>query len=87
MADLTRKVKFAEGCDCGCNDPISSDPFEMLEFLMHRMNGAGVGEAVAESYAWDIYQILKAHDKLGCFQGIPLRMEGRELPVRDLSGE
>lgn len=60
--DLTREWKFLEGCDC--NEPITCDPFEMLEFLMHRMNGTGISSSVGEQYAWDIYQILKKHEKL-----------------------
>lgn len=63
-ADLSRAVKFREGCDCGCNEPAFTEPFEALRFLMHRMNGAGVSKAVGESYAWDIYQILKRHGEL-----------------------
>jgi hypothetical protein len=61
---LSRPVKFKTGCDCGCNDPSFTEPFEALKFLMYRMRGAGIGEAVAQDYAWDIYQILKAHGQL-----------------------
>lgn len=64
QADLTRKWKFREGCDCGCNTPCFTEPFEALRFLMRRMNGAGVAQAVGESYAHDIYQILKRHHQL-----------------------
>ena len=64
MADLTREVKVRKGCDCGCNTPNFTEPFEALRFLMHRMNSAGIGAAVAEDYAYDIYQILKKHDQL-----------------------
>jgi hypothetical protein len=60
--DLNRAVKFAEGCDCGCNSAAFTRPFDALRFLMHRMNGAGVGDAVGVSYAHDIMQILKEHD-------------------------
>ena len=57
--DIKRKWKFLEGCDCGCNDPAFTEPIEALKFLMGRMQFAGISAAVAESYAWDIYQILK----------------------------
>ena len=60
--DLNRPVSFREGCDCGCNTPSFTEPFEALRFLMHRMNHAGVGEAVGASYAHDIMQILKAYN-------------------------
>lgn len=60
--DLNREVKFREGCDCGCNSPSFIEPFDALRFLMHRMNGAGVGDAVGVSYAHDIMQILKEYD-------------------------
>ena len=29
-------------CDCGCNEPIATTPQEMLEFLAHRFEYAGV---------------------------------------------
>lgn len=64
MADLTRPFKVREGCDCGCNTPSFTEPFEALRFLMHRMNSAGIADAVAEDYAYDIYQILKKYDQL-----------------------
>ena len=51
-------------CDCGCNDPAFTEPIEALTFLMYRMNHAGIGEAVAQGYAHDIYQILKRLGKL-----------------------
>lgn len=57
--DLDRAVKFRVGCDCGCNTPSFTEPFEALRFLMHRMNHAGIGDAVGESYAHDIAAILK----------------------------
>lgn len=62
--DLNRPVSFRTGCDCGCNTPSFDEPFEALRFLMHRMNGAGVGEAVGASYAHDIAQILKAYSAM-----------------------
>ena len=46
-------------CDCGCNCSSFTEPIEALKFLMYRMNDCGVGDAVAESYAHDIYKILK----------------------------
>lgn len=64
VKDLNRPVKFAEGCDCGCNTPSFTEPWDALRFLMHRMDSAGVGHAVGQSYAWDIMQILKAHDQV-----------------------
>lgn len=57
--DLHREWKFSKGCDCGCNTPSFTEPMEALRFLMGRMNDAGVSQAVGESYAWDIMQILK----------------------------
>ena len=57
--DLDRAVKFKAGCDCGCNTPSFTEPFEALRFLMHRMNHAGIGDAVGQSYAHDIATILK----------------------------
>lgn len=62
VKDLNRPIKFKAGCDCGCNAPSFTTPFGALRFLMHRMNSAGVGAAVGVSYAYDIMQILKAHD-------------------------
>jgi len=50
-----------EDCNCGCNDPVATTPQEMLEFLAHRFEFAGVSEAVAEHYARDIRKILKEH--------------------------
>lgn len=60
--NLDRPVKFSKGCDCGCNSPAFTTPFGALRFLMNRMHGNGVGQAVAESYAWDIMQILRGYD-------------------------
>ena len=48
-------------CDCGCNDPIATTPQEMLEFLAHRFEYAGVSETVAKWYARDIRKILEEH--------------------------
>ena len=48
-------------CDCGCNDPIATTPQEMLEFLAHRFEYAGVSETVAKCYALDIRKILEEH--------------------------
>lgn len=62
--DLNREVKFLKDCDCGCNAPTFDEPFEALRFLMNRMNHAGVGEAVAASYAHDIAQILKTYNAM-----------------------
>jgi hypothetical protein len=62
--DLNRPAKFKEGCDCGCNAPSFTTPFGALRFLMHRMNSAGVGDAVGESYAHDIAQILNQYDAM-----------------------
>jgi hypothetical protein len=45
-------------CDCGCNVPTFTEPLEALEFLAGRMEFAGAGEAVAESYARDLRKIL-----------------------------
>ena len=49
------------GCDCGCNDPVAATPQEMLEFLAHRFEYAGVSETVAKWYARDIRKILEEH--------------------------
>ena len=48
-------------CDCGCNEPIATTPQEMLEFLAHRFEYAGVSDAVAKSYARDIRMIIETH--------------------------
>lgn len=48
-------------CDCGCNDPVATNPKDMLEFLAARVEYAGIGEAVAALYARDIRLILKQH--------------------------
>lgn len=48
-------------CDCGCNDPIATTPQEMLDFLAHRFEYAGVSETVAKCYALDIRKILEEH--------------------------
>lgn len=40
------------------HDPIAFEAKEMLEFLAGRMEFAGVGEAVAKSYARDIRRLL-----------------------------
>ena len=50
-----------EDCDCGCNDPVADTPQEMLEFLAHRFEFAGVSESVALYYARDIRKILKEY--------------------------
>jgi len=50
------------GCDdpgCGCGTPAFTEPMEALRFLSGRFKHAGVGEAVARSYAQDIDQILR----------------------------
>jgi hypothetical protein len=52
------KARVREGCDCGCNEPVATEPIEMLKFLARRFESAGVGEAVAEIYAHDIRKIL-----------------------------
>lgn len=54
-----RNCKLKEDCDCGCNDPVATTPQDMLEFLADRFEYAGVGDAVAISYARDIRKILK----------------------------
>jgi hypothetical protein len=48
----------ARACDCGCMTPSATDAIGMLEFLAGRFENAGVGSAVAESYARDIRNIL-----------------------------
>jgi hypothetical protein len=50
-----------EDCDCGCNDPVATTPQEMLEFLAHRLEYAGVSDSVAKYYARDIRLILKEY--------------------------
>ena len=52
------RARVAEGCDCGCNTPVATDPIGMLKFLANRFEHAGVGEAVASIYAHDIRKIL-----------------------------
>jgi len=54
-------AKFKEGCDCGCNDPVATTPKDMLTFLAHRLESAGVADVVAQSYAYDIRTILKKY--------------------------
>ena len=48
-------------CDCGCNAPIATTPQEMLEFLAHLFEYAGVSETVTKWYARDIRKILEEH--------------------------
>ncbi len=50
-----------EDCDCGCNEPVATNPKEMLEFLAGRMEYAGIAHAVALGYARDIRKILKEY--------------------------
>lgn len=52
------KARVAEGCDCGCNTPVATDPIGMLKFLANRFEHAGVSECVASIYAHDIRKIL-----------------------------
>lgn len=54
-------ARIREGCDCGCNDPVATNPKDMLIFLANRFEMAGVSECVAEIYAHDIRLILKEH--------------------------
>jgi hypothetical protein len=49
-------------CYCGCNKPTFTEPMEALEFLAGRMEFAGIGSAVADSYARDIRKILHKED-------------------------
>ncbi|NLA69326.1 MAG: hypothetical protein GX856_14000 [Gammaproteobacteria bacterium] len=52
------------GCndpDCGCGTPTFTEPMEALRFLSGRFKYAGVGRAVAKSYARDIDAILAKH--------------------------
>ena len=47
--------------ECGCKDPVATNPKDMLEFLAGRFEFAGVSHGVALSYAQDIRMILKEH--------------------------
>lgn len=51
--------KSKESCDCGCQIPTFTEPFEALKFLSGRFKYAGVAEVVAKSYAKDIDTILE----------------------------
>lgn len=53
-------ARIKEGCDCGCNDPVATNPRDMLKFLAYRFED-GVSEAVARIYQHDIKLILKEH--------------------------
>lgn len=48
--------------ECGCHLPTLTDPVQALEFLQGRMEFAGVGEAVARSYADDLANILSRYE-------------------------
>lgn len=52
------RARVLEDCECGCNDPVATDPIGMLEFLANRFELAGVAHAVAQIYAHDIRKIL-----------------------------
>lgn len=52
-------------CDCGCNEPVATEPMEMLRFLSARFKHGGVSEVVALSYARDIDAILALDDAIG----------------------
>lgn len=58
---VENSIIMNEECDCGCNDPVADNPKEMLEFLAHRFEFAGVSEVVAKYYARDIRKILKEY--------------------------
>jgi hypothetical protein len=53
-------ARIKEGCDCGCNDPVATNPKDMLIFLANRFEH-GVSESVAHIYQYDIRLILKEH--------------------------
>lgn len=58
------EAKEPSGCsdpDCGCGTPTFTEPMEALRFLSGRFKYAGVGHAVAKSYARDIDAILAKH--------------------------
>jgi hypothetical protein len=59
-AESTNKlaVRITNGCDCGCETPVATDAIGMLEFLAGRFEFAGVGGAVAETYAHHIRKLL-----------------------------
>ena len=48
-------------CDCGCNDPVADTPEEMLRFLAHRLEYAGVSDSVAGVYARDIRKLIEEY--------------------------
>lgn len=54
-------ARVREGCDCGCNTPVATNPKDMLVFLANRFDSAGVSDCVAEIYSHDIKLILKEH--------------------------
>lgn len=62
MKDKQYKSTYTE-CDCGCNDPVAETPEEMLRFLAHRLEYAGVSESVAGTYARDIRYVLEKYYK------------------------
>lgn len=61
-ADPYASLPSCDDPTCGCMEPAFTEPMEALEFLRDRFLYAGVGEAVALSYARDIDAILARAD-------------------------
>lgn len=60
LSRATTSAAAESDCDCGCNDPVATDAFGMIEFLAYRFEHAGVSELVAKKYARDCRAILAA---------------------------